>query len=152
MDDLAAYRAHHEQAETAAATRADHYQIGVMRRIDEFLGRKAVHHVHIYRGWPGPRIAVLTHRLPGADESSPGLPGVCPKDLASGPGTGVMQGRLTRKCAASPGIPARRACGCYLVSSFVAAGPSLARSSGLVTSSTFSANFRWEASSCSVKS
>jgi hypothetical protein len=41
MDDLAAYRAHHEPAETAAATRADHYQVGVMRRIDEFPGRKA---------------------------------------------------------------------------------------------------------------
>jgi len=47
-DDLAAHRAHHEPAETAAATPADHYQVGVTRRIDEFLGRKTVHHVHIH--------------------------------------------------------------------------------------------------------
>ena len=48
MDDLAAHRAHHEPTETAAATRADHDQVGVMGRIDEFLGRKAIHRVHIY--------------------------------------------------------------------------------------------------------
>ena len=97
------------------------------------------------------RIAVLAHRLPGADESSQDFQVCVPRICHLAP-VRVMQGRLTRKCAASLGIPARRACGCYLVSSFVAAGPSLARSSGLVASSTFSANFRWEASSCSVKS
>jgi hypothetical protein len=48
MGDLAAHRTHHEPAEAAAATRADHYQVGFMRRIDELLGRKAVHHVHIH--------------------------------------------------------------------------------------------------------
>ena len=41
--------------------------------------------------------------------------------------------------------------GCYLVSPSLA-GPSLAPSTGLVASITFSANFRWEVSSCSAKS
>jgi len=91
-------------------------------------------------GWPADRLADVSQRL---------VAGKGDWHLAP---VRVMQGRLTRKCAASPGIPARRACGCYLVSPFVAAGPSLARSSGLVASSTFSANFRWEASSCSAKS
>ena len=42
--------------------------------------------------------------------------------------------------------------GCYLVSPSLPAGACLAPSSGLVASTIFSANFRWEASSCSVKS
>ncbi len=42
--------------------------------------------------------------------------------------------------------------GCYPLSPSLAAGPSSAPSSGLVASITFSANFRWEVSSCSARS
>src|SRR5208283_746618 len=41
---------------------------------------------------------------------------------------------------------------CYLVSSSFAAASCLLPNSGLVASAIFSANFRWEVSSCSVKS
>jgi hypothetical protein len=47
--------------ETAATARADDYQVGVLRGIDEFLDHKAVHSMDSYRGGPG--IAQLAGRL-----------------------------------------------------------------------------------------
>ena len=70
----------------------------------------------------------------GADEGSLGLPAE----------------RASARRAGIPGLAAHA--GCYLVAPFLAALPFPAPSSGFMASSRLSANFRWEMSSCSVKS
>ena len=62
-------------------------------------------------------------------------------------------GKITPCLRGSHGesLPAAHA-GCYLVSSSFAAASCLMPNNGLVASTIVSANFRWEVSSCSVKS
>ena len=61
--------------------------------------------------------------------------------------------QLNVQVRGGPGIPGLAApAGCYLVAPFLAAVPFPAPSSGFMASSRLSANFRWEMSSCSVKS
>lgn len=104
--------------------------------------------VVISASWRSDRLASFAEN---ADESSQGFHLRVPGIWHPAPGRGKAVG-LTCECAAGrdPGLAAHA--GCYLGSLFLAAAPSLAPSSGLVASSTLSANFRWETSSCSAKS
>ncbi len=68
LDDLVTHRADQQTGETAAAACSDDYQVGILRRIDQFPGHKAVYSVDGHRGWPGiaePAGGLLRHLLSG---------------------------------------------------------------------------------------